>query len=370
MKNNRISDIFLILSNIEGESIAMKISDYKFTNNEIENLQKYRDNQTNTRLKFRFVALLMLAKGICIETISIIIGKSKQAIESWFYLYVNKGIESLDSYDYKPKQPYLTISQINQVVIWVKFNNPQKTKEIRDYIFEKFNVDYKIESVRVLLQRYGLKIVKPKLIPGDPPSIEEQERFIEKYTKLREEPESKTLFLDAMHLVHQNIPARCWGDPKYVPVFHTNSGRKRLNILGAYDPETYSIIHDTDEENCNADRVINFLKHILESYKEAKRIYLILDNARYFHARKVSDWLISQPKLNLVFLPPYAPNLNLIERFWRFAKEKLVKNDYCKEYKKFRAKVFQFLSNTRIHKKELIPLMVENFEIISNNYAI
>ena len=70
-----------------------------------------------------------------------------------------------------------------------------------------------------------------------------------------------------------------------------------------------------------------------------------------------------------MFLPPYAPNLNLIERFWRFAKEKLVKNDYCKEYKKFRAKVFQFLNNTRIHKKELIPLMVENFEIISNNYA-
>ncbi len=79
---------------------------------------------------------------------------------------------------------------------------------------------------------------------------------------MREEPESKSLFLDAMHLVHKNIPARCWGDPKYAPVYQTNSGRKRLNIFGAYDPETYSIIHDTDEENCNADRVINFLKHI------------------------------------------------------------------------------------------------------------
>ena len=62
----------------------MKISDYKFSNSEIENLQKYRDNQINTRLKFRFVALLMLAKGICIETVSIIIGKSKQIIESYF----------------------------------------------------------------------------------------------------------------------------------------------------------------------------------------------------------------------------------------------------------------------------------------------
>jgi transposase len=275
LKNDRISDIFLILSNSEGESINMKISDYKFSNSEIENLQKYRDNQINTRLKFRFVALLMLAKGICIETVSIIIGKSKQAIESWFNLYVNKGIESLDYYGYKPKQPYLTFNQINQVVIWVTFNNPQKTKEVRDYILKKFNVDYKVESVRVLLQKYGLKIVKPQLIPGDPPSIEEQERFIEKYTKMREEPESKTLFLDAMHLVHQNIPARCWGDPKYAPVYQTNSGRKRLNILGAYDPETYSIIHDTDEENCNADRVINFLKHILEYYKEAQSIYLI-----------------------------------------------------------------------------------------------
>ncbi|OQX06093.1 MAG: IS630 family transposase, partial [Desulfobacteraceae bacterium IS3] len=60
----------------------------------------------------------------------------------------------------------------------------------------------------------------------------------------------------------------------------------------------------------------------------------------------------------------YAPNLNLIERFWRFAKKKLVKNKYYKEYKTFRAKVFQFLNHVDDYVDEFKTLMVEKFQII------
>ncbi len=93
-------------------------------------------------------------------------------------------------------------------------------------------------------------------------------------------------------------------------------------------------------------------------------IYLILDNAKYFHAAKVRNWIDEHKKINIVFLPSYAPNLNLIERFWHFAKEKLVKNKYYKKYKEFRAKVFQFLNHTDDYIDEFKTLMVEKFEII------
>jgi len=78
----------------------------------------------------------------------------------------------------------------------------------------------------------------------------------------------------------------------------------------------------------------------------------------------VSEWLEENKKIKIVFLPSYAPNLNLIERFWRFAKEKLVRNIYCKEYKKFRARAFHFLNHVNDYVDEFKTLMVEKFQII------
>lgn len=181
---------------------------------------------------------------------------------------------------------------------------------------------------------------------------------------MRQLSDSVVLFGDAMHLVHQNLPGRCWGNPAFPPVAETNSGRNRLNIIGVYDPASYSFTHLTGEENCNAERVVELLELIYKKYRNVSHIYLILDNAKYFHAKKVSEWIDEHKKINIVFLPSYAPNLNLIERFWRFAKEKLVTDKYYKEYKTFRAKVFQFLNHTDDYIDEFKTLTVEKFEII------
>jgi transposase len=178
------------------------------------------------------------------------------------------------------------------------------------------------------------------------------------------EPGTVFLFGDGMHLVHQNIPGLCWGDPADPPILKTNTGRKRLNILGAYNPDSHAFVHLTGEENCDAERVIEYFKVILMAYRHAPAIVLILDNATYFKAEVVTKWLEDHPKLKLEFLPSYSPNLNLIERFWRFVKERLVKNTYYEKYKTFRANVFRFLNHVDKYVDELKTLMVEKFEIV------
>jgi transposase len=342
----------------------MKISDISFSDYEISQLIEFRDNQKNEKLKIRFIALLMLATGFGVEDVALIIGRSVRTIMNWVGIYMSRGIGSLNTFDYKPKKPYLTPNQANQVVIYVICESPGNTKEIREYIRDRFGMTYCDESVRQLLIRRGLRILRPRTVPGSPPSVEEQKQFVRQYEELRNKPGTKVLFGDAMHLVHQNFPGLCWGDPMLPPVFETNSGRRRLNILGAYDIETHSLVHLTGEENCDADRVIEFLERISHSYRNFDELYLIVDNARYFHARKVSEWLGDRPGIRLMFLPAYAPNLNLIERLWRLTKKNLVRNKYYKKYKTFRAKVFQFLNNLTNHIDELKTLIVENFEII------
>lgn len=169
-----------------------------------------------------------------------------------------------------------------------------------------------------------------------------------------------------MHLIHQVVPCFCWGDPKDKPVFHTNTSRKRLNILGAYNIDEHRLIHLTGENNCDSELVINFFELMLINCKHLEKIYLILDNAKYFKSRLVREWLNNNPKIELIFLPPFAPNLNIIERFWRLAKEILVKNNYYKHYKTFRANVFRFLNNINPYKSKLESLMTDNFQIVSN----
>jgi transposase len=155
----------------------MDMSQHKFSNAEIAQLNEQRDNQLDVRLKVRFIAILLIAEGIELTTIAFVIGKSPKTIENWYRQYLTKGIYSLNSFQYKPKQTYLSNEQIEELVVWVKGTNPNKIKEIRDYIQSNFNVVYTIEAVRKLLQKNGLKFIKPKVIPGKPPSVEEQEQF-------------------------------------------------------------------------------------------------------------------------------------------------------------------------------------------------
>ena len=154
----------------------MDVSNYKFSDQQIEHLNRYRDNQDDARLQARFIALLMLAEGIEINKVASIIGKSIKTIENWHRQYRSKGIDSLNFFQYKPKQSYLSDEQIEQLVSWVKTTNPAKLKQVRAYIIEQFKVKYTTEAIRKLLHKQGLKLLRPKVIPGNPPNEEEQKK--------------------------------------------------------------------------------------------------------------------------------------------------------------------------------------------------
>jgi transposase len=344
----------------------MDITLHRFRQEEIHALRYYRDRQRDGRLKIRFLGLLLLADQLPIEQVATLIGRSVKRLKTWGHQYLTQGIDSLNSFNYKPKQTYLTPSQGEQLVAWVKETAPAKTKQVRAYIQEHFTVNYTVEAVRQVLHKHGLKRLRPKEVPGKPPSEEAQGIFVAQYEAMKAASAPGTVFAfgDAMHLVHQNEPGYCWGDPKDPPIIKTNSGRKRLNILGAYTPADHSFVHVTGEENCNAERVVVLLETVEQAYSSAPKIVLFVDNARYFKATVVAEWLKGHPRLQVEPLPTYAPNLNLIERFWKFVKEHLVKNTYYEHYKTFRAHVFRFLNHVEDYLDELKSLMVEKFEII------
>jgi len=94
-----------------------------------------------------------------------------------------------------------------------------------------------------------------------------------------------------------------------------------------------------------------------------EKIYFVLDNAPYNRAKKVCR-LAKELGIRLLYLPPYSPNLNPIERLWKFMKKKVMANHYYEDLGSFRSEVMEFFRTIRKHRDELSTLLTDNFQIL------
>jgi len=111
-----------------------------------------------------------------IEAGAEIFGKHTETVKNWFCQYLTGCTEKLNSFSYKTKKSYLSRYQINQVIIFVTYKNPEPVKEVKNYIDEKFSVSYSVEAVRKLLIKNGLKVISPRTVPGNTQSPDEQKK--------------------------------------------------------------------------------------------------------------------------------------------------------------------------------------------------
>ncbi len=159
----------------------MNISNCIFNEKNIKELQSCRDSQKDHRLKIRFMAILSVACNdngteAGIRQAAEIFGKHTETIKSWLSQYLTGGTEKLNIFKYKPKKSYLSRHQINQVIIFVSCENPATVKEVKNYINEKFSISYSLEAVRKLLIKNGIKVIRPRTVPGNTPAPEDQKK--------------------------------------------------------------------------------------------------------------------------------------------------------------------------------------------------
>jgi transposase len=101
---------------------------------------------------------------------------------------------------------------------------------------------------------------------------------------------------------------------------------------------------------------------------DAETIYCILDNARYYRALIVKEYLKTS-KVKLVFLPSYSPNLNLIERLWKFYRKKILYHRYYSSLREFKTVTMDFFKSLSSHREELATLLTEDFEITGRSFS-
>lgn len=131
-------------------------------------------------------------------------------------------------------------------------------------------------------------------------------------------------FVDAAHFVLAPFLGMLWCFARvFMPA---PAGRQRFNVLGALNAITHELVTVTNDTYINAESVCELLRR-LAALGLGMPITLVLDNARYQKCHVVQT-LAETLQIELLYLPPYSPNLNLIERLWKLVKKKCLYSIY------------------------------------------
>jgi transposase len=171
--------------------------------------------------------------------------------------------------------------------------------------------------------------------------------------------EGHVLFVDAAHFVFGTFLCCLWS---FARIFlRAASGRQRFNVLGAWDAVARRLIAVTNTTVVNTETMCELLRKIAGSGLSGP-ITLVLDNARY-QRNAIVEALAKGLGIRLLFLPSYSPNLNLIERLWRFIKRRALYGRYHPTFVEFQAAIQEVLDGLSMaYAEDLKTLMTLNFQ--------
>ena len=246
---------------------------------------------------------------------------------------------------------------------------PRSVNQARQVIEEHTGVRRGLTQVRHFLHRLGLKPRKVAAIPIPPKStlpehIKTQAEFLENKLEPRLEDagqgKRQVFFVDAAHFVHASFLGLLWCVARMW--VRAASGRKRFNVLAALDAVTHKLITVTNHSYINAESVCMLLRAVAGAATAGIPITLVLDNAKYQKCALVAG-LAEQLGIELMYLPSYSPNLNLIERVWKFVKAECLRTKYYDNYEKFNKAIQQCLDDLPSkHKPAMDTLLTHKFQ--------
>jgi transposase len=336
------------------------MDDFQLTTGQITSLKALHRLQRDRKKAYRVNAIILLGTGWTVAQVAEALLVDEKTVRTWYEKYVHGGENELLTLFYVGKEPLLSETQQQKLAKHLDDNTYLDSKAVAHYIEKTFGVRYSRTGVKELLHRLDFVYKKPKHVPGklDPTK---QEEFLSEYAKLRETKgeNDPIYFADAVHPQFNSIPAYGWIRRGVDKELKSNGGRKRVNINGAVDVDSLETVTDFTK-SVNGASSLRLFKKLEAKHPLAKVIHVMVDNASYY----ISKWLkekLKKTKILLHYLPGYSPNLNLIERLWKFFKKKILYNKYYEKFEDFLAACKGFFRCRKKYHAELRSLLTENF---------
>ena len=344
----------------------------QLTDPQRNDIQERRRHTQDRRIYQRLSAVLWSDAGRSREEIAELVGVSTRQVGQWFRIFRNKGLAELCTLHYRGDPGRLRPAQIEQLKQQIAQGAFHTAEQVRTWVHDTLGVAYSSTGIKELLHRIGASYHK---VSGFfwKADVEKQKQFVRKYRRHKREagPTTRRYFVDACHPVWGvDLLYSCWllvGQRFYVGV---GNGRKRLNILGAYCPDDHDYVDlRLTKENITGEQFVKLLEALRAKHPDTEKFILYLDNARYYSKPCVKEWLANHREFRLVPLPAYSPNLNLIERLWKFLRKKALSRWHV-TFEAMQAAVAEVLDRLGDYRDELSTLMTERFAIVEVEPAV
>ena len=329
----------------------------------VKRLRVLQRAHKDKRVFVKVTVLLMLHQGFTPQMIADSLGIDDSTVYRYRQGFEELGLEDYLKTFFMAYSGQLTEDEEQQLLAEVRERLYITSKQVAAYIESAFGVRYSLSAVVKLLHRLGFTYKKTKGV-GIKADREAQKKFVEELNELlaQENDNQVVYFNDAVHPQHNTRPDYGWiyrGEDFEIP---TNPGRKRVNINGALNAHKVTDVLVVESDRVNAQSCIKLWKKQRRRHPD-KTIINICDNAAYYHSRYLKDWLAQNPWCKVIYLPPYAPNLNLIERLWKFLRKQVTSYNFYEHFAEFRQAILDFFKNIKEHKQALESLLTLKFRI-------
>jgi len=340
-----------------------------FSEGDLEVMRYERYHHPDARVQQKMEVLLLKHHGMIHDEIASVAGVSRSTVQRCVTDYLEGGLGAVPPGSSAGPVSVLDAHRTSLEEYFAK-HPPRSIKEAQHVIEKQTGIRRGKSAVRRFLKRLGMEPRKVAAIPVPPgSSIEEhahnQQQFLEEKLEPRlaeaRAGKRQVYFVDAAHMVFAPFLGVVWCLVRWA--VRAPSGRKRYNVLGALDAISHRLIQVTNHSYINALSVCDLLRAVADA-STGLPITLVLDNARYQKCALVQQ-LAATLNIELLYLTSYSPNLNLIERVWKFVKKEALRSTYHSDYDSFVTAIDQCLSDLPgKHKADMDTLLTHNFQML------
>ncbi|WP_151086484.1 IS630 family transposase [Hymenobacter baengnokdamensis] len=315
----------------------------------------------------KVTVVLLLDKGRSAGSIADDLGLDDGTVYRYAEAFARLGLEKYLAHEQRGYWGLLTSTQLAGLCQELRRTLYTDCRPLQAWLTQATGVRYSVSGLTDLLHRLGFvyKLTTPMPCEAD---ADAQAAFLaNRLQPLLERAaagDAVVYFADAAHPTHNTRCTRAWTEKGAQRPLPTVSGRERVNLnaaLNAHCP-TQVYVHETACVNAQSTKAL--YEQLLAAHP-SQPIYVVCDNARYYKNQELTQWLADKPLVQ-VFLPPYSPNLNLIERLWKFLRQKIINATFYRTKGHFRQAVLGFFSRLNEFGQELASLLTLNFHLLDS----
>ena len=343
------------------------------TEAQMDELHKEASDNPCPRARRKCWVVYLRGNGYACQEVAGVVRVDADTVTEYVRKYRDGGLPGLLAGDYRQPGGRLD-GHAEQLKDVFEKRPPHTVSHAIEMIEQETGLRLQPSACRGFLHKLGLKPRRCGLEPGKALEDAEQQKAQQEFHDQKLQPmldEAKqgrrvVLFVDAAHFVMGAFLGMLWCFARQL--LPSSSGRKRYNVLGAYDPIRHEAVTLTNDTVVNQETFCALLDKIAAAYAATGiPITLVLDNARYQKCQSVFD-KAQALGIGLLYLPAYSPNLNLIERLWRFVKKQVLYSTHYSTFAAFKESIDGCLRDlgTRF-KSKMQTLMTLKFQLFSKS---